>query len=254
MSLLCPLIVPASDRVDQAVSIAFERSSPWPQAEADEIVATIRVFAEAGQRGGFPAPNVSPSQSSLAVGRVSLRDTLLMIELTAGNVDVRAFQLLRHMISRVPIADPDVLVRIEVLGTGSTRRPLPIVDNENEFETYPGVGMVQLQLLSDDSSEGVKCRRVLVDFSRSATPADVAALSPVTDAWAALLEGGAFAMPFALPAAVENVYGRLTQFDAFALEINAAIYKSSEAGFDVLCNMLDAANATVGGLRSITID
>ncbi len=63
MSLLCPLIVPAIDRVDQAVSLAFGRSSPWPQAEADAIVDATRVFVEAGRRGGFPAPNAPPAQS-----------------------------------------------------------------------------------------------------------------------------------------------------------------------------------------------
>lgn len=225
------------------VIITCELSEAWDQASSAAVQGVMSDFVAAGNRGAYPSVGASPKASHLAqAGRPVVQGTSVRFSLMATSVDGRACQLLRHMVSRLDLGDAYVS-RIDVHPPGGgSPRMLPVIDDDNETDAYPPAPDPCRFAVEWSDDGGGKRRRVVVEFGAEIGGAEIDALKEPVDCWARLLERGAFAMPLGLPDDLDNVMGQVALFDAWSAEIEVPVYKSSEVGWNVLLNLLEATS------------
>lgn len=258
MSKLVPLIVAGGACLDDQIFLALERDSPWPDDDVVAVTAVVETFVAAGTRGAFPCPGIAPAQQQLAlVGAGVVNGPTLGYWFRGQHLDPRAFQLVRHMVSRLePPGDSVVRISAGVTGPGvPPRRNLPVIDYDNEGSEYPqAVDVPGFGVYWDDSLSYSKARRILVELTAEIEGPPVDDFIAHVACWGALLEAGALALPLGLPDVMDNVMGMITQFDAFTLELEVPVYQSSEVGFDLLINLLSAYHARERPIRLVTIE
>lgn len=259
MSLLSPLVISGGPCLNGKVFLTFERSVPWPDDEVEAIAELVATFVDAGQHGAFPCPGKSAAELSLELrGDPVVNDAALGFWMDAENLDARAFQLVRHQVSRLELAPPDSLRRIFAGMTGPgtpAQRHAPVIDNDNDASEYPpAVADPGFYVEHDGSLSYTKSRRILVELKEEIEGPPVDDFIAYVAPWAALLEGGALALPLGLPDVMDNIMGLVTQFDAYTLEIFVPTYQSSESGIDLLLNTLAAYHVRERPVRLVTIE
>ena len=259
MSKLTSLVINGSATLDGPVFLVFERSAPWPDCEAAAVTEVVQMFVAAGERSAYPGPGVAPGQQDLELtGPAIIAGPNLGYWLRARQLDARAFQLVRHMVSRIEPQEEASLLRITagISGPGMPpRTSLPVIDYENEAVQYPGrPARAGFAVVWDDEAPTSKARRVLVEMASPIAGPPVDAFIDCVRPWGALVESGAFTMPIGLPHSMDNVMDMITQFDALTLEIAIGVYRSSESGFDVLLHILSAYHLRERPIQQVTIE
>lgn len=258
MSKLATLVVEGGPCLDGPIHLVFERSAPWPAAEVAIVTAIVEAFVAAGERGAFPCPGIAPGLHELAlVGPGVAAGHRLGYRLHGRHVEARAFQLLRHMISRFEPEEASLL-RIVAGTTGPGVPPrvsYPVIDYDDEEDQYPeGPAQPGFGVYWDDTLSYAKARRVLVELPTPIEGPPIDVLEDYVLRWGGLVEGGAFALPLGLPDVMDSAMGMITQLDAFTLEIEIGIYQGSELGFDVLLHILSTYHLRERPIRLVTIE
>ncbi|MFO0617511.1 MAG: hypothetical protein U0414_33250 [Polyangiaceae bacterium] len=259
MSLLSALVVDGEPCLEGATVVTLERSAPWPADEVAAIESMMASFVAAGARSAFTWAGSAAGRSALAqVAPPLVSGDDLSFTLHATQVDARAFQILRHMVSLLEPANDQTIRRILVSCAAHRQPPratLPEIDEENEGEQYPGeLPDPGFAVVWDESMEYSKCRRVLVELATRPDPAALDELEVYAMDWARLLEGGGFALPLGLPDVFESVMGCVSQLDVLTAEIEIPVYRASESGFEVLLQMLAAYHQRIRPIQLVTIE
>jgi hypothetical protein len=258
MSKLAILVVSGGPCLNGPIHLVFERSAPWPEGEIVTVTRMLEAFVAAGKRGAYPYPGTAPGQQDLElVGPATVVGPKLSYGLRGRHVDARAFQLLRHLASRLELRQASLL-RITAGGSGpglSPQTSLPAIDYENEEAQYPdGPPQPGFRVLFDDSLSYSKSRRALVEHISVIDGRQVDTLADYVHSWGALVEGGAFALPLGLPDLMDSEMGMIMQLDAFTVEVEIGTYQGSEIGFDVLLHILSTYHIRERPLRLVTIE
>lgn len=259
MSILAALAVFGDKNLDGRIALSLERSGPWPDDEVAAAQAVVEAFVEAAHRGAFPMPGEDPASSDLAlVDPPTVAAAQLGFTLEARNVDARALQLLRQMLSRIEHAGDASLRHINATrhGHGRTHRIVyPVIDDDNEQDQYPEPPAAPGFVVHWDDDVGYsRSRRVLVEFPHAIEGEPVDTFIEYVEAWGKLLEASAFALPAGMPDVLDNVMGPVSQFDVVTLEVEIPVYKSSERGFDVLTHLLARFHAQELPIRLMVIE
>lgn len=241
------------------LELSFELSQPWIPGQVEAVHRIVADFAAAGNLGAYPSADAQPSVSSLVLtssGQVF--EKRLTFELVATAIEGRAYQFLRHMAARLEYGEAS-LRRIDVREprlASLVRRSLPIIDeDEDEAELYPEPrAKYSFEVEWDEEGDRGKFRRLLIEFYERLQWEHFDLLAVPINAWGKLLEGGAFTMPIGMPDMLDNVMGQTTLFDAFTAEVAVPVYRSSEVGWDILLNMLDAFSQHSRRIANIVIE
>ncbi len=258
MSTLPSLAIIGGPELGGAISLTLEHATAWSAPDVAFVTAVLHSFVRAGALGAYTSTRAQqPGTGEFElVGAATVAGAGLSFQLRALALDARAFQLLRHMLSRLE-SDGGMLRRMFVVGTtpgAGTRVAYPAIDYHNEADQYPEApGKPGFAVVIDDGAYG-KARRVLVEYPALVEGHVVDALCEYAAAWGELVEHGAFAMPVGLPDVIYSVMGVVSQFDAITFEIEVPVYAGSELGFDVLLHMLAGYHRRVAPLRVVTIE
>jgi hypothetical protein len=257
MSTLPSLAIIGGPVLDGAVALSLEHSHAWSDADVGFITARLESFVRAGALAAYTAPKAAPGTGELELlGPGKITATGLTFQLRGAHLDARAFQLLRHMVSRLE-SEVGSLRHMFVVGTtpgAGTRVAYPAIDFDNEADHYPEAPAKPGFAVLSEEGAFRKARRVLVEFPAVVEGKVIDELEIYAMAWGELVEHGAFTMPIGLPDVIDNVMGVLSQFDAITFEIEIPVFNGSELGFDALLHMLAAYHVRVAPLRVVTID
>lgn len=257
MSTLPSLAIIGGPVLGGAIGLSLEHSDAWTDPDVAFVTARIESFVRAGALGAYTAPKVAPGLGQLELlgpGKVNAKG--LSFPLRGDHVDARAFQLLRHMLSRLA-SEVGALRHMFVVGTtpgAGTRVAHPAIDFDNEADQYPEAPAKPGFAVLDEEGSFRKARRVLVEYPALVEGKLVDELEAYALAWGELVEHGAFTMPIGLPDVIDNVMGVVSQFDAITYEIEIPVYNGSELGFDVLLHMLATYAVRIGPIRAVTLD
>lgn len=262
MSLLASLIVVGPKCLDGRLHLSFERSSDWPPDEAKEFEAAVHDFVAAGELAAFPCSGAKPGQQALEVrSPFQTSGPTLDVFLFAKELEPRAFQFLRHMVSRIEHAEDEKLLRITVAASATEssgvppRLNYPIVDYDNEEDMLPEpLANPGFAIEWDDELEYSKSRRLLVEFPSDIEGPAVDRLEDYAKRWGRLLERSAFTLPLGMPDVLDNVMGSVSQFDSATIEIEVPVYQSGEYGWDVLLNMLATFHLRERPIALVTVE
>lgn len=257
MSTLPSLAIIGGPVLGGAIGLSLEHSTAWVEADVAFVTALVESFVRAGALGAYTAPKAAPGTGELElIGAPKVAAAGLTFQLRGAHVDARAFQLLRHMLSRLE-SDAGMLRHMFVVGTtpgAGVRVAYPPVDYDNEADQYPEAPAKPGFAVVVEEGAFAKARRVLVEYPSVVEGKVVDELCSYAAAWGELVEAGAFALPIGLPDVIYCVMGVVSQFDAITFEIEIPVFSGSELGFDVLLHLLAAYHVRVGPLRVVTID
>jgi hypothetical protein len=252
------LAVTWTNAAQQDLLLKFELAAPSTPEGLAELEGLVRNFAAVGAHGGFARETTSPPDSTLVCTQADLSDpTQPAFTLAARQVDVRAFQLMRHLAWRWSAAAQAVF---RVVVTDQTSGPvaravqLPEATWGTEEAAYPPLSQrVSIRVEREDPSDYRKSRRCVVEFARP-VPADVfdSVLARI-GAWAALLGRGAYGPPVKAPFEAEVWPENLGPYDEYAVELAFSLYEASESAWDVLLNTLQDYSAKVEPIVLVTI-
>jgi hypothetical protein len=239
MSNLPSLNIAPVDCMNGALDVHLLGDSAPSVATLREIGDVFVTFVQPGEQGGYPASGNAPERSNLTFGSgIVPTPTGAHVVLNARTLASECFQLLRHLLAKRSLTSY-ALRRIEVRdNAGSSRRPVPQIDESSEDDLYPPVAENLAFLVDYGEDEFSKWRRVEVEFREPVGVTEIDLLRPYVEAWGSLVEGGAFALPYALPDVIDSVFGQITQFDSHSAEIEVPVYLASEEGWNVLINIL----------------
>src|SRR5436190_4927481 len=166
------------------------------------VAELVRKFAATGGVGAYAARCSSADHSRLAVtGAPKPVLNGLNFELEAARVDPTAFQILRNMLATLNLAGAgvtSVLVREMRQGIPAPVE-LPVADEDNEDEVYPGLPEDLSYLWDFEDSGSIKFRRIVVEARGSLTPEQVLLFQERVQSWMVLLQEGGFCLPVGPP-------------------------------------------------------
>jgi hypothetical protein len=231
------------------LSLVLEATGAWTADRIANFGVALKVFVDAGAMGGYRAVGPGTTPSSLAIASPPAEaGSSLYAEFTAENVEPRSLQYLRHQVARLDLGGSQV-VRIfarELAPRHSARTvAYPAIDDGTEEDLYPEPITPQPFAVEWSDVRSEKSRRLELHMGRTVMNADVDEAAQLAGVWGSLLEGGAFALPAGMPGEVDSFLGAVTQFDRDTIEIEIPVYQASEAGWDVLLNLI--ATARHGG-------
>jgi hypothetical protein len=241
--------------LDGPLELQLRLSHTWTKEQVGLIAPLVGAFVRAGSLGAFgPRSGAGPSRLVMTMATAP-EDRVFTYDLRATAIDRRSFQFLRHMLSR-PDLGSATLTGLDVMtAVAAPWVVLAPVDDENEADLYPAprdrYGF-RVEWVEDVAPS--KSRRVLVEFRDELDRDDFEHLEEPVSAWNALLEAGAFALPYGLPDATDNVPGFTSVHDAFTAEIGVSVYQGSEIGFDCLLNLLDAVSVAPSTIDGVAIE
>ncbi len=150
------------------LEVLFELTSGDAAAAAPAITRLVDAFVAPGALGGYVAPGVPAVDSRSEILSVPvLTSGSLAFNLTAENVEPRAFQVLRNMAGRLLI--PQVTVgRIAVrdLAGRAQRVELLPADEHNQDRVYPGLSDQVSFSVEWVNTEFSLSRRCEIEFER----------------------------------------------------------------------------------------
>jgi hypothetical protein len=243
MSLLPALDVHGGAILNGDLLLTLEGSENWTDEATAAVTAAMYSFLAVGALGGYRGIGPGTSRSSLTLSvEPKFVSPSLQIVLAADNVSPLAFQYIRQMIGHLDLTGAAVnriliLQKNMPVGQAKTLR-CPPIDDANEGDMYPAPISTQPFVVTFDESPPSKHRRFLVELSNLVGNEDVEQARAICGLWGALLEGGAFSLPVGMPDEIDSVMGFVSQLDASSLEVEVPVYRASEAGWDVLINLL----------------
>jgi hypothetical protein len=249
------LEVAASDTLDGAIHVRLTGETELDASATTQIKRCLEIFVEAGKLGGYCVEHGQPDRSSLTFRRATRPSrNSASVTLDAKAVTKRCFQLLRHMLARPEQVSWNVQ-RIDVQdGSAATPERVPEIGDDSEEALYPPMIAHPSFELASGIDEFSKWRRLEVEFADAIGAEQVLGLKPYLEPWSALLNNGAFALPYALPFEVTSVAGQITQFDSHTAEFEVPVYLASEEGWNVLVNLLQRFSTREWNIVRITLD
>jgi hypothetical protein len=233
----------------------------FPAASADLAIPQLRLLVstwiDLGIHGGFPHPRaVGDFLPDFKLAGEFYENDTYVGRLLARSIDPRAFQLIRNMAGRLSLQGIDVRsVVVEEHGESGEQLKIPIPNEDNESDVYPGLSPHLAFTVEFEDSEWSKLRRCILQLRSSVQPHHVRGISEWIRPWVASLEAGAYALPVGLPGEVHSAGGFTAQFDEASIEISVICFKASEMGWNTLMNSLDAyARRESVPLSLVTID
>jgi hypothetical protein len=242
---------------DASYDVAFNISPPVDKTILEKLESQIKVFAEAGEHGGFVVPSESSDNSRLVITSSDhSKANMISFKLLANFIDVRAFQLLRNIAGRFKLMNAHIR-GITVTQLGQKDQPsidLPVPSEENEEDIYPEASeFIGFDVVWEESDFG-NARRCLVEMYNSVNSSHALSLAEWIEPWYRLLEAGAFAMPIGLPDETESTRGSVTIFDDITIEISIDRFQASESAWYVLVNLIYSFSKKSSAVAKVIID
>jgi len=248
------LQLPSSFNVTEILLLQAEFQSALDNRNAKLFVDTVSLLVEAANHGAFPAPNVSPAQSSLKIMKTyAEQPSFLTIELMVNNIDVRAFQLVRHMCGKLKTQSLDIAALTLNSSTYRCESKPEIID-ENEFAEYPARAIHLSFEVSRDPTNDRRLRRAVIDFRERITKTHIKRLNEWLRPWFLLMEAGAYYPPVGIASETTSTSGVVTLYDEFAAELCINRFQASECAWNGMLNMLDACWPETAIISLIEID
>jgi hypothetical protein len=252
-----PLELAAASAPLARQEVTFHIAEGDPAAAAGLLDAVLRRHVAPGDLGGYVAPGVPADRSHfrlVSAAEVSKGTVVFVVE--AEYVDPRAFQILRNMIARLTEARTAVTrIVVRQLSPGVPRGgELAPASDENEDEVYPPLSNQLRFPIEWVNTQFSKSRRCEVEYSKPLGAPEVLEITRRVETWGRVLQAGGFATPAGLPGEVESVYGGVSQFDEYTVEIEVARFKASETAWNVVANLLDAHGRAASGVVKIVVE
>jgi hypothetical protein len=227
--------------------------------QLSDLEGLVSSFAIVGRHGGFTRETASPFDSSLILTRPKPSSPMQPAFLLTGQqVDIRAFQLVRHLAWRwAARAQPVHEVTVSDQTPGQQARPiqLPEATWRTETAAYPPLSQrMQIRVEREDPADYQKERRCVVEFGRP-EPRDVfESLLGRLGEWVALVGQGAYGPP--VKPAFEAVVWQenLAAYDEYSIELALSLFEASEFAWNVLLNVLQHYSLTVAPIVFVSIE
>ena len=233
-------------------------AAPTPE-QLTNLEGLVGSFVTAGGHGAFAREMAPPSDSSLVLTRAKLLSPMQPAFLLTGcELDVRAFQLVRHLAWRWSARmQPVHSVTVSDLTPGQQARMVQLPDATwgTEAAAYPPLSQrLQIRVEREDPGDYQKERRCVVEFSRS-VPDDVfeSLLSRIGE-WVALMGQGAYGPPVRSAYEAEVWQENLSAYDKYSTELAFSLFEASEFAWNTLLNSLQHYSLTVEHIALVTIE
>jgi hypothetical protein len=251
-----PLSISWTNAVLQELVLQFELEQPPTPEQLGDLERLVASFVAVGSYGGFVRESVSPSMSSMRLMRKNLSSaTQPAFLLSAQQVDVRAFQLLRHGAWRWSARAQAVRSVAVVDGTSGQAVQLPDATWTTEEAAYPPQSRaLQIRVEMEDPADYHKQRRCVVEFARP-VPDEIfkSAISPIA-AWVALANEGVYGPPVKPSFEAEVWQENLGPYDEYSVELALSLFEASEAAWNTLLNSLECCSRTTERIVVVTIE
>ncbi len=218
-----PLSLSWTNAASQELVVHFELEQPSIPDGLDDLQRVVACFVTMGASGGFAREMVSPVNSSLSLTGEDLSSpTGPTFFLYSEQVDIRAFQLLRHCGWRWS-ADAQALRSISVSdrtpGQEARQVQLPDATWATEEAAYPPQSqLLQFPIERGDPADYQKERRCVVEFGR-AVPSEVfESVIASISAWVDLAAEGAYGPPVRPSFEAEVWEENLGPYDEYSVE------------------------------------
>jgi hypothetical protein len=254
-----PLSITWSGATRQELLVTIELARPASVEQLADLERAVAMFAALGSHGAFPRATASPTDSSMALTHADAHSpTRLAFVITAQQVDLRAFQLVRHVAWRwsaraQPVRAVAVLDRTE----GHHARPIDVPDTTwgNEESVYPPLSQsLQVRVERDDPADYHKERRCVVEFGRRVPQYVFETVNEYIGGWVALVSRGAFAPPVRPAVEGEVWQTSLGPYDEYSAELALSLFEASELAWNPLVNCLQRYSQAVEPVVLVTIE
>lgn len=231
---------------------------PTPE-QLTNLEVLVGSFITAGGHGAFAREMASPSDSSLGLTRANLSSPMQPAFLLSGyEVDVRAFQLVRHLVWRWSARMQTVRdVTVSDLTPGQQARVVHLPDATwgTEAAAYPPLSQrFQIRLEREDPGDYQKERRCVVEFSRPVLRDVLESLVARVGEWVALMGQGAYGPPVKSAYEAEVWRETLAAYDEYSAELVFSLFEASEFSWNTLLNCLQHYSLTVEPIVLVTIE
>lgn len=254
-----PLSITWSGAPRQELLVTIELARPASVEQLAELERAVAMFAALGSHGAFPRATVSPTDSSMALARADGHSpTRLAFVIMAQQVDLRAFQLVRHVAwkwgARVqPVRAVVVLDRTE--GHHARAIDVPDITWGNEEAVYPPLSqLLQVRVERDDPADYHKERRCVIEFGRRVPQYVFETVNEYIAAWVALVSDGAFGPPVRPAFEAEVWQASLGPYDEYSAELALSLFEASELAWNPLVNCLQRYSEAVEPVTLVTIE
>lgn len=254
-----PLSVSWSDAATQELAVRFELEQAATPDQLQFLENAVAQFVALGAFGGLGRSTVSPVDSSLAIKGSNLTvPTEPLFELAAKDVDVRSFQLLRHVAWRWS-AQAQAIRLMELTdhtpGAQRQRPQLPDATWKTEQAAYPPQSqLLQIRVEHGDPADYQKERRCVIEFGRR-VPNHVFddVVAPIS-AWLQVAAQGAYGLPVKPAFEAEVWLENLGPYDEYSVELALTLFEASEAAWYSLLNCLERYSVTAEPIVLVTIE
>ena len=253
------LSVTWTDAQRQELLVSIELGHPASAGQRAELERAVAAFVALGGHGAFAREMASPVDSSMALARTDAHSsTHLAFLIMAQQVDVRAFQLVRHVAWKwAARAQPVRSVTVDDRTAGHHARPVVIPDATwgTEQTVYPPVSeWVQVRIEREDPADYHKERRCVVEFGRRVPQYVFETVTEYIGAWVALASHGAFGPPVRPAFEAEVWQANLGPYDEYSAELALSLFEASELAWNPLVNCLQRYSQAVEPITLVTIE
>jgi len=254
-----PLSLLWSNAANQELIVQFELDHPSSPDELDQLRHLVSLFVDVGKHGGFARETVSPANSKLSLGKLDMSNPMTPVfSLTAEQVDVRAFQLLRNGAWRWSSkAQPlrSIAVVDRTVGQPLQKVSLPDTTWTTEEKAYPPRSRLsKLQIVREDPADYQKQRRCVVECGRIIPNAVFASIAVPITAWVALAAEGVYGPPVRPSFEAEVWPENVGPYDEYSFELALSLFESSETAWNTLLNCLERFSIAVERIAQVTIE
>jgi hypothetical protein len=254
-----PLSMTWTNAALQELVLQLELEQPPTPEQFSDLEKLVASFVAMGGYGGFVRETVSPFESSLRIVQTNFSSpTKPAFLLEALQLDVRAFQLLRHGAWRWSARAQGVkAITVDDRTRGAAARPVQLPDptwNTEEMAYPPSSQLIQFRIERGDPADYQKERRCVVEFGR-VVPNGVfeSAIIPI-GAWVALANEGAYGPPVRPSFEAEVWQENLGPYDEYSVELALSLFEASETAWNSLLNCIERYSHSTERVALVTIE
>lgn len=256
---MTPMSTQPTFSLNQALRVSLVLAAEATAQALTALEQHLETFVSVGEHGGFVCETAHPSDASLRLERLPVRDPLIpQFVLHARMFDLRALQILNnlmnsfsdkvHKIERVRIDDLSV-------AQGPKEINIPSLSMTTAHELYPQRSSLgRIRLCEEDPYDYNKSRRCVIEFGYEASDSIVKKCECYIQDWLFLMEAGAFSPPLRPASSASVLLDTLSPYDSESLEIVFSVFDATEESWNVLINMLEYFAAQEAPIAALTIE
>jgi len=247
-----------TDAAQQELLLQFELGAAPTPEQLSDLERLVSSFVTVGSHGGFARELVSPSDSALILTRANLSSPMQpAFLLTSQQVDVRAFQVVRHLAWRwSALAQPvrGITVSDQTPGEHARQVQLPDATWRTEAAAYPPLSQrLQIRVEREEPADYQKERRCVMEFSRPEPREVFDSLVGRVGGWVALVGHGAYGPPVKPAFEAETWQENLAAYDDYSVELALSLFEASEFAWNTLVNALEQYSGKLKGILAVFV-